>query len=84
MTEALEKMREGMVEVQRARRAKAIGAGASTIFKIADVFYCLVLLPANMHIRTFFSLRVAILSLWTRKKVCNIFEQQKQGALRAH
>ena len=54
-----------MVEVQRARRAKAIGAGASTIFKIADVFYCLVLMPTNIHIRKF-SLRVAILSLWTR------------------
>ena len=67
-----------------------MGAGASTIFmiascifKIADIFYCLVLMPANKHIRKF-SLRVAILSLWTRKKVCHTFKQQKQGALRAH
>ena len=72
-----------MVEVQRARRAKANGAGASTIFKIADVFYCLVLMPANIHIRKF-SLRVAILSLWTRKKMCYTFKQQKQGAPHAH
>jgi hypothetical protein len=81
-------MWEGMVKVQRASRAKAIRAGASTIFKIADVFDCLVLMrltimPANMRIRKF-SLRVAILSLWTRKKMCHTFKQQKQGAPHAH
>ena len=46
-------------------------------------FYCLVLMPANKHIRKF-SLRVAIRSLWTRKKVCHTFKQQNQGAPRAY
>ena len=54
MTEALEKVWEGMVEVQGPGGAKAIKAGASTIFKIADVLYCLVLMPAIKTHQKFF------------------------------